>query len=393
MTPRQHRNPILQPQAVDAELERLPPPPTDLPRPWSGPRWRRGFALAFFVTLFALWFLGRQFHLRFMALHTLGGAFATSIAIFLWLGLYLINRYQLRGYFENLSARANRPLNKAIRRYRRPRASEAFYQLFPRYRIDGETYYLIWYVPNVGTAIAASLGPGAEPLLFDARGHWTGDETLFQKAILMWAYGIEFSPKSFTSGLVSDYNGLQKYLVKHLARLPRLLETNAGAFEKRGLKNEWECVVSGFPAKMALFRHALHMMRNLIEWSEAHGWDSIVEMHFDDIEQYHEQMIRVVESQRRFREKFGIPSLEAAAMALRNVVAQRREVFGGWRSRGALDRGLQALSVAVPERTTEFRRVGHNWIGPEQALQAFRSRVAFAREVDARAAAREKGKG
>jgi hypothetical protein len=207
--------------------------------------------------------------------------------------------------------------------------------------------------------------------------------------MLMWAYGIEFSPKSFTSGPMSDYNGLQKYLVKHLARLPRLLEISAAAFEKRGLKNEWECVVQGSPAKMALFRHGLHMMRSLIEWSEAHGWDSIVEMHFDDIEQYHEQMIRVVESQQLFSEKYFIAALETAARTLRIVVAQRKEVFGWWRHRGASDRGLQELSVTVPKGETQFRRVNGGWAAPEQALEAFRSRVASARDVDARSAPRE----
>jgi len=381
-------HPVLEPQPIDAELEKLPAPPTDLPRPWRGVVWRRWFTVGFFVTLFSLWLLGRQLHIRFMALETFGGACISAGGIFLFSGLYLLNRFQSRGYHENYSARANRPLNQAIRRYRRPRASEALYQLFPRYVIGDNIYCLVWYVPNVSTAIAASLGPGAEPLLFDGHGNWLDDEPLFHKALMMWSYGIEFSPKSIQSGLVTDFNGLQRHVIRYLSPLPRLLETNAKAFLKRGLKQEFDLVVKGYPAKLAQYRYGLDFMRKNIEWAEALGWDSLTELRYDDMLRYHEQSVRVVESLRQFIEKHRMPEFEAAAVKLRNVVAQKREVLGGWRRRRALDHGLQALAVPVPLTEIRFRLENGHWVGPEQMLQAYRSRVAYAREVDARSASR-----
>jgi hypothetical protein len=355
LEPRLRHHPILAPQAIDGESEKLPPPPTDLPRPWRGVVWRRWFTVGFFVTLFILWFLGRQLHIRFMALETFGGACISAGGIFLFSGLYLLNRFQSRGYHENYSARANRPLNQAIRRYKRPRASEALYQLFPRYVIGDNIYYLVWYVPNVSTAIAASLGPGAEPLLFDGHGNWLDDEPLFHKALMMWSCGIEFSPKSLQSRLVTDFNGLQAHFIKYLSPLPRLLEMNAEAFQKRGLKQEFDLVLEGYPAKLAQYRYALDFMRKNIDWAEAHGWDSLTELHYDDMLQYHEQRVRMVESQRQFAEKHRMPEFEAAAMKLRNVVAQRREVLGGWRRRMAVDHGLQALAVPLPVAQDHFR--------------------------------------
>ena len=380
---------VLLPSHLDEELVRPPPPPEDLPKPWVGQQWLRLYALAFILTVFGIWFLSRLFEIPF--LDDFANSFTVTLGLFLFVGLYLINRFQLRGYYANYAARANKPLNKAIYRYRRRRASENLYQLFPRYMIGGEVYYLVWYVPYTSLRVTRPLKPGSEPLLFNHQGEWLDDERLFEKALMMWFYGVDMSPASLTleSGPARSYKGLRRAVLRYLPRLPGLLQANAKRFEGEGLEAELALVTSEYEAKCSLFRNSLELLLAKHLWGIAHGGDSLTQLRFEDMLRYHEADEAAIEARRRFVETHALEQAEAASLRMRRAVVGNGKQKGKWMHPKELDESLQAFAVPNPIGESYFRRTGGEWQGPEAALQAYRSRAAYARQLDAEVADRK----
>jgi len=349
----------------------------------------RLFALGFLVTILGLWRIGVWFDISFMEIRQFAGSFTLTAGIYLFLGLFLINRFQLRGYYANYAARANKPLNKAIYRYRNRKASDNLYHLFPRYLIGGETYYLVWYVPNTSTRVTRPLRPGSEPLLFNHQGEWLDDEELFQKALMMWFYGREISPGTLDSSLTESYNGLRRAVVRYLPRLPGLLQANATQFEVEGMGAEMELVQSAFPPKCALFRNSLQLLLAKHLWAAAHGGDSLIQLRYEDILEYHEADEAAIEARRTFAERHALDQAEAASLRMRAAVIGRGMETRKWMHPKELDESLQAFAVPNPAGESYFTKVEGGWQGPEEALKAYKSRLAYARELDAKRATRK----
>ena len=380
-------HPILLPGPLDEELVQPPLPPEDLPKPWVGPQWLRLYALAFLLTVFGIWFLSQLLVIPF--LDNFANSFTVTLGLFLYIGLYLINRFQLRGYYANHAARANKPLNKAIYRYRNRRASENLYQLFPRYMIGGEAYYLVWYVPNTSLRVTRPLTPGSEPLLFNHQGEWVDDEGLFQKALMMWFYGVGMSPTSLSSQLVSDYNGMRRMTIRYLPRLPRLLDLNEKGLVEGGLADELRLVRGTYPAKCAFIRNTLALILGKIQWANAHGGDSLIQLRHEDILAYHEAMVSMVEKREAFLERHDIAEAEGAAIKMRGVVIGKGGTPARWPEGKALEVSLQIFFASLPAGDHYFTRKADQWLAPEDALKAYRSRLTYAREIDAKRASRE----
>ena len=381
--------PVLLPGLLDKELVQPPPPPEDLPKPWDGLLWRRLFTLGFFITVFGLWRVGVWFDMSFMEIRQFAGSFTLTAGLYLFLGLYLINRFQLRGYYANYAARANKPLNKSIYRYRRRKASENLYQLFPRYMIGGEAYYLVWYVPNTSLRITRPLKPGSEPLLFNDQGEWLDDEALFQKALMMWFYGREMSPGTLDSSLTRSYNGLRRMISRYLPRLPRLLKINAELFEASGLGAELALVASAYEAKCALFRNSLQMLLAKHLWATAHGGDSLTQLRYEDILRYHEVDEAAIEARRRFAETHALEQAEAAALTMRRALLQRGAQGRRWKQRKELDESLQVFAAPNPAGESYSTHSDEGWQGSQDSAMAYRARVAYARELDAQRSVRK----
>ena len=378
---------VQEPVSLDEELSRLPEPPNGLPRPWKATRWKQAYMLGYFLALFGLWGGARLLNIHFLGLDSSAASWAVVSGIWLFLGLGMINIYHLRIYFRDYYRwGGNRQLGRGLTRYRR--RGEALFELFARYRVGDGVRYFTFYVPGAGPALTRQLAAGAEPLLFDAEGQWLDDEPLFHKALLMWSQALDLSPGTLENKIAKDHKGLAKLIVRYLPPLPGLLDQNAATFERRGLGAELALVRQGYPAKCAYFRHSLHVLQRKVEWGDAYGWDSLTELRYEDMLRLHEAKASAFESRRLFLERHHLNEVEAAADKLQGIVARERS--GPWVERKALKGGLQVLAAPHPTGEIHFEKVEGEWRAPEVMLQAYRSRVAYAREVNAKRATARK---
>lgn len=382
-SPIQKSHPFLQPGALDTELGKLPPPPADLPKPWDGAQWRRLFFVSLIAFAFVLWFAGRLFEIPILS--DFANACTFSASAFLVIGLLLVNRFGMRGFYVNYAASTNKPLNKAMRRYKRHGMSEAWYQLFLQYMIDGEKYYLVWYVPNTGPALTRALKAGSEPLLFDAQGRWLDDEVIFNKVFMMWYYAKEFSPGNLRDRRIGEYNTFRKLILRHIPPLPRRLRENESTFIQRGVQVELELVGEAFPARSAFLRNSLEILLSKIAWAKAHGGDSLTQLRYQDILDYHDANIRATESRRAFREVYRLDEAEEAALTMSKVLMEKGASSKEWMHRDTLDDSFQAFSAPIPLGPDPyFVKKDGRWLPPDNILEVYRSRVAYAHEVDAK---------
>ncbi len=369
---------------LESQLSELPRPPEDLPGPWDWGRWQGIFTLAYFAFLFFSWRVAIVLDLKYLSLFA--GAWAFSTFVFAVIGIYLIDRFSLRGYHENFSKRTNAALNRAVKRYRKTKPPEALHQILPRYSIEGKAYYLVWYVPGTTLRIAAHLSGGSEPLLFGEDGDWLSDEKAFNKTLLMWSYGLEISPRSFPfdKKIKRDFNRLGRLLTRYFAPLPDVLEMNREQFKALGLESELERVRDGYLAKCAFYRNTLSKIAQKIAWADAYGWDSLCEMRYEDVLHLHERNVEVIARRVDFLERHRFQEIELAAAQLMGAVIHSRNPRPKWAQRKTLKIGLEGMADPIPPGDPfPFDRNDGEWQSSQEILDAFRSRVAYAREVDA----------
>ena len=120
----QNDRPVTPTSSMPGQINPLPSPPEGLPLPWNRDRLKRIFVFSFFLVLFALWLTGKALNLQILRLFS--GSFAISVSLYLLLGLYLYNRFNMHGYFANYSRRANPSLHQSINRYKRSKTNEGF---------------------------------------------------------------------------------------------------------------------------------------------------------------------------------------------------------------------------------------------------------------------------
>ena len=374
------QNTVLESNELDKELAQVPSPPADLPRSWNWTRWLKIYRFAFFVTLFVLWYLGRWLNIPLLAIFQ--GSCLVTFGIFLFLGLFLINHFQMRGYRENYSSRANRNLFQALKRYRRPKLNENFLQIFPQYVIDDNVYFLTWYVPGAGTVFSTSLKPGSEPLIFDPEGNWLDNEILFSKLSLMWMYALDFAPRSLQRKKISSHKKYRKVIPKYLAPLPGLLRHNEKRFIDQGFKQEYDLIVQGYPAMLALYRNSLDTSFKIVQWADAHGWDSMTILRYGDILQFHNKNERREELKSDFIKRHNIPAVNKAATKLVIQLTEGEQSRLFWHRKTDLILGLRNITESFSRSENKFRLDDGKWIPPKEMIESYRSRVAFARQVD-----------
>ncbi len=371
-----------------SELERqlisLPDPPEDLPRPWRWSLWQAAFAVAYISSVFIVWEIGKLLdisHISFFA-----GAFAYTGLPYILLGIFMISMFNLRGYWSNYSARANRNLNQAIKRYKRPGAGEGLHEVLAEYWIEGSRYYLVWLVPGTGGSNARYLSGGAEPLLMTHNGEVLSDEGLFQKVLLMWGVGVGINPRSlpFYQAAVWGNRSLRRGLRSHLTRLPDLLEKNQVKFESLGLDGDLTLVLESYDAKYVYLENTIDVIAQKIAWSDAYGWQSLRVMRYSDVLPYHEAYIETAEARRRYVENQRLSEAEAAALRLHHAVLVSRPKRGRWTDKKRLVKALKVFATPlIAGDDPAFTYRDGEWHPSDQVMEAFRSRVAFTRQVDA----------
>jgi len=380
---RRARHPILQPGPLDGEMAQLPPPPTDLPKPWNGARWRLAFCLGFAATYLALLWIGRRLGDPVPS----AGAFAISGFAFTFLWLILGGFvWHMRGYWVNYSRWGNPAVAAAIKRYRRTNLIETRSPPYPRYVIEGKTYYLAWYTPVATKGPQREVVAGKEPLLLDEQGRWIDDEALFEKALLMWFWALNIAPGAWTNGLIQGYNGLLGLVLRFIPELPRLLKANSSRYVRRGLEQEWTRVMEGYEAHCAYFRDTLDGLKKKAQWGEAYGWDSLVELRYEHILPAQAKRMEAINTRREFQLRHRLDETREAAASLRRAVAGRWGFLRGWKDRRKLDGGLQILAIPIiigDEELPELYKEAPPK-APDVILRAYRSRVAYAREVEAK---------
>ena len=364
-------------QAIYSSLPQLPDPPQDLPKPWNFRAWQRWFLVAFFISIFALWGLGALFRIRFL---DFGGACISSWGIFLFLGIFLITRFSNRGIREHYTRSANPALARSLKKYRKKNPREAYFSLFVKYLIDHQDYYLVWYVPGIGTTLTRSLAQGAEPLLFNREGKPLDDPELFSKIFLMWSYGLNISPGSLQYKLIKDRNTLKKLGDRHLPNMPRLLELNASLLEDLELSPELKILTSTYPIKHALYYHAVETLEKKIAWADCHGWDSLTQLRYDDFLTYHEANVELVNARMQLIEQYSLGVAESAARRIRETVQTQS---GRWIERSQLLDSLEVFSVPLPAGEIHLKKgLDGGWKPPEEILSAYNSRLVYVRQVD-----------
>lgn len=373
---------VLNPTPLDQELMQMPSPPADLPQPWSYQRWQRYLAVLFFLILFTTWFIGKRLDIAFLEIRTLGGSSVIAFAVVLFLGLYLLNRSQNLGYVKNYSARANKPLHKAIKRYRRPGANENLLQIFPRYQVGDEDYFLVWYVPGSGTVWSTSLKPGSEPLLFNQDGQWLDNQEIFNKVSLMWMYALDFAPRSLRQKKHQKAKKYQQEIKRVLSPLGDILKQNQEALIEEGFESEIELILQEYPAMLALYRNSLDTNYKIIQWADALGWDSMTVLDYDAILDLHEKIQLRNKIKSEFKERHRINKVNQAAeklaLFLRDVDDSHRKYF----QLSKLLEGLGVLTENFDPSLEEFTYSDGQWVPPEKMVEAYHSRMDFARQVD-----------
>ena len=361
---------------ITTRLPQLPDPPEDLSKPWNLQLWLRWLLVAFFLVLFGLWFLGQKFSIQFF---DLGGSCIASWGIFLFLGLFLINWSGKRGFREHYSPRSNPALWRSIKSFRKKKPRESYFSLFPQYLIEDQAYYLVWYVPGSGSTLVRELAQGSEPLLFNKAGEIIEDEGIFAKVLLMWSYGLNFSPGTLRNKLTEDRKQLKTMLEEHFNQLPRLLDQNAAIFIDLGLKTELQLVKDGLPSKGAYFLHSIDILNKKIAWAEAHGWDSVACLQFCDLSAYHMANIKVIQARNQLVENYQLEKRELAAKELANQV---RAHSANWTNQNQLMKSLEVFSTTLPVGEIHIQESADGqWLPPKQMLQAFRSRIKYAQSV------------
>lgn len=383
MTQKPAANRILGRTDLDAEMAVRPPPPSDLPRPWNWRRWRQLFVLGFLGALVLVPMVGWVLNIRWMRMPE--GVCTVSLGLFMFVGIYMLQHFHLRSYYKHYSWLGNKAVARSIRRYRKARASEALHEFFTCYQVDGAPYFLVWFVPGMNNRITGSLGPGAEPLLMNPDGQWVDDEILFHKVLLMWAFGRDFRAgfMPFFNDYVRDHRGMKRYVTRDVSRLPQLLDENRAAFRELGLESELAVVRQAYEAKCALLRNSLDLLRSKIAWGDAHGWMSVVQIRYEDALRLQEAESSVFKTRQSFIERHGLAEAEQAALKMYEAVHDRL-VKGGWRHYSALYSALGGFAAALPAGDDTFRLGSDGlWHTQSHILEAFRSRVAYARQVDA----------
>ena len=375
---RQHSN--RHPDVLDSELKQLPSPPAGLLRPWNWTRWKRIFGFSFFIVLFGFWFLGRLLDIPIINLFS--GSCGITISLYMVLGLYLMNRFQMRGYSENYSRRANKLLHQAMKRYKRPQHNENFLQIFPRYIVNGEDFYLSWYVPRAGTVLAASLKPSSEPLIFNSQGQWVDDELLFSKISLMWSIVLSIAPRTFQQKNYKDVKFLRRFINNTLTSLPENLKSNEKVINEQGLKQESDLIIKGLPAYLALYRNSLDTNLKIIQWADKYGWDSITEISYDDCLLLQNGTKELEYVRDGFKERHNHASIRKAATRLVIHMTEKEQQKVPWKNRKELELGLRGMTEEFPNDDSQFRFEDGIWIPPEEMKKAYRSRVTFARQID-----------
>jgi len=378
----QRKHPILEPNELDEELAQLPSPPSDLPRVWNYTLWQRILSVGFFLLLFITWFIGKALNIAFMEIRTFGGSLIFSFGVLLFLGLYLLIRFQMRGYQENYSRRANKPLHQAIKKYRRPRHTENILAIFPRYKIDDEDYYLVWYVPGSGTVFPASLEPGSEPLIFDKDGKWLDDKELFYKLALMWMHALDMAPRSLQYTKIRNAKKYCKLIQEYLDPLPEILHLNKKAFVDQGLKDDIDLILQKCPAMFALYRNSLDTNYKLIQWAEAFGWDSMTLLFYDVILDFHNQNDIKQKAKEDFIKRHNTEAVNEAATKLVLHINDKKSSSYMYYQKSKLLLGLLALTERFLRPEDQFQCINGQWVCPDKMLKSYRSRVTFARQVD-----------
>jgi hypothetical protein len=383
MTRKPSANRILEKTDLDAEMAVRPPPPSDLPRPWNWRRWRQLFVLGFLGALVLVPMVGWVFNIRWMRMPE--GVCTISLGLFMFVGIYMLQHFNLRSYYRHYSWLGNKAVARSIRRYRKARASEALHEFFTCYQVDGAPYFLVWFVPGMSNRITGSLGPGAEPLLMNPDGQWLEDEALFHKVLLMWGLGRDFRAgfMPFFNDYVRDCRGMKRYTTEDVSRLPELLEENERGFHELGLESELGIIRRAHAAKCALLRNSLDLLKGKIEWGDAHGWMSVMKIRYEDALRLQEAESRVFETRRTFVERHALAQAEEAALKLYHAV-HSESVQGGWRHHAALYRALGGFAAPLLAGQDPFHRGPDGlWQTEPHILEAFRSRVIYARQVDA----------
>jgi len=373
---------IFEPTALDQLLMKMPTPPSDLPRPWNYQRWQRYLSVLFFLILFGTWFIGKGLDISFLEIRTFEGSLLIAFGVVLFLGLYLLNRSQTLGYIRNYSARANKPLQRAIKRYRRPLADENLLQIFPRYRVGKEDYYLVWYVPGSGTVWATSLKQGSEPLLFDENGQWLDNQELFSKVALMWMYALDFAPRSLRQKKHRNAKKYQQEIQRILSPFWGTLKNNQKTLIDQGFEEEIELIHIGYSAMLALYRNSLDTTLKIIQWADALGWDSMTVLNYDVILDLHEKIQQKNKIEKEFKEQHLIKkvnlSAEKMVLFLREVDNSHRNYF----QLSMMIDGLETLTESFDPSPEEFKYIDGLWLPPQWVIKAYQSRVDFARQVD-----------
>jgi len=347
---------------------------------WNAGRWLFSFVLSLILAYASTRWL--ETRLGLAAQGSLACVVTSSLFIVGGLALYGI--FPSRGWFENYSSLSNKPLHRTIVRYLNPKANTALLsRIYPRYIVGDRPYFLVWYLPGVRLP-SPNLSGGAEPLLFNSEGHWIDDEALFHKLALMWTVALFICPGNpLDKSLVNTVNRLKQMAQSHLASLPGLLAVNADAFRRQGLGDDLGLVQAAYEAKCDWWRNTIRAGERKIEWANAHGWDGMPEMRYEDIRPFYDAYAQLVEAGRRFVARHRLAEAEQAALRLSGAVSGRKGISGGWTSRRALDAALQKFAAPFSPGEIDFRRVDGEWRAPEIMLAAYRSRVAYARQVDA----------
>ena len=363
------------PSGWDGELPKLPPPPADLPRPWSQTKWRSFYTVGFFVFLFVLYLVGAALGNEILGDFT--WSWTITCSTWLVLGLFLIWLFQSRPYLTQVRKRG---LQHRFLRYRRKGNHEALFSLYPRLQIGEAGCFLVYYVPGMTVMGTRHLAEGAEPLLFDTSGTWIEDEPLFHKAMLMWAVAIEISPGTLSYRLVKESREFSRLIRRYLEPLPSLLDRNERMFLNLGYQHDFAEVRRGVDAKLGYTRHSQHIIETKAHWGEAHGWDSMTVLRYEDALRLHEAKVEAFQARARFTARHRLDDVEASARRL--SAASRGNRSAGWTDRKTLEEGLLALAVHQPTGETNFTKVDGQWHAPNASIEAYRSRLAYVRAVD-----------
>jgi len=381
---RRARHPILEPGPLDGEMAQLPPPPTDMPKPWNAARWRLAFCLGLLATYLSLVWIGRRLGDPVLS----EGASAFAGSAFLILGIILGGLvWHMRGYWVNYSRWGNPAVAAAFRRYRRMNLIEAWSPPYPRYAVEGKRYYLAWYTPVATKGPQREVVAGKEPLLLDEQGRWIDDEALYEKVTMLWSWAVNIAPGTGTSSRIRSHNRLLEILARSLPGLLVRLESNAERFARRGLAGELACVHEAYEARCAYLRSTLYGLRRWVEWGEAYGWDSLVELREEHVAPAVEAWAKMVVTRMEFRARHRLDQAETAGAQLQKAVAGRWGFLAGWKKRKQLNSELQIFAARVAvgdEGMPEWDRKASPWKTPDVMLQAYRSRVSYAREVDSK---------